>query len=259
MLRRTLFVFLFFIFTTDLTYAAGILMRVQQMKAMKQQQAQMTQQQYAAYQEQQQQQGGAPGQPAAPVQPTYQQTVDQRNQAIAQAILNAHNQSVTSDSVPFGNDAQVNTAPTSPTTPAASQQQQALPQTGSAEVKDVVDLSEVWKKLDTRSTVWTLLIDDQAKALTVSEYINRFHRQGVKINEPPEHYVQMIDQIITQNPEMLDRPFGELVQIVAIVDYDFDNGMDKDALARKVLGEQGFEANKQRFTQQQPSGGGSAQ
>ena len=41
------------------------------------------------------------------------------------------------------------------------------------------------------------------------------------------------------------------MQILAIVDYDFDNGMDKDDLARKVLGEAGFEANKKRFTQEQ--------
>ena len=117
----------------------------------------------------------------------------------------------------------------------------------------MVDLSEVWKKLDTKSTVWTLLIDDQAKLLTVSEYIDRFQKQGVKINEPPEHYVQMIDQIVTGKSADASRPFGELVQIVAIVDYDFDNGMDKDDLARKVLGEAGFEANKKRFTQQQQS------
>jgi hypothetical protein len=51
---------------------------------------------------------------------------------------------------------------------------------------------------------------------------------------------------------MLQRPFGELIQIVAIVDYDFDNGMNKDDLARKVLGEAGFEANRKRFTHQGP-------
>ena len=92
--------------------------------------------------------------------------------------------------------------------------------------------------------MWSLLMDDQAKVLTVSEYIDRFHQEGVKIVEPPLHYVQMIDQIVAQNPQMLQRPFGELLQISAIVDYDFDNGMDKDALAKKVLGEAGYEANK---------------
>jgi hypothetical protein len=231
------FCFIFYL-ATDLSYAGAVLYRIQQMKAQKEQQAQMTQEQYQAYQQQQQAQ--APGQQALPPQPTYQQTVDQRNQAIAQAILNAHNQPASSENEPFGNNAEIG----------QTQQKPVVPQAGSAEVKDVVDLSEVWKKLDTKSTVWTLLIDDQDKVLTVSEYIDRFHQQGVKINEPPAHYVEMIDQIVTQNPDMLNRPFGELVQIVAIVDYDFDNGMNKDDLARKVLGQEGFEENKKRFTQQ---------
>ena len=43
-------------------------------------------------------------------------------------------------------------------------------------------------------------MDDQSKILTVSEYIDRFHKEGVKISAPPMHYVQEIDQIVAQNP-----------------------------------------------------------
>jgi hypothetical protein len=228
-----IFISFFFIFypAVNISHAAPLLYRVQQQKAVKQQQSQ---DQYQEYLEHQQQGKKAQGQQAA-VQQTYQQTVDQRNQAIAQAILDAHNQSVSSK------DSQVN----APADQVERRAFQAVP----ADAKEVVDLSEVWKKLDKKSAVWSLLMDDQAKMLTVSEYIDRFHREGVKINHPPLHYVQMIDQIVGENPQMLQRPFGELVQIVAIVDYDFDNGMNKDDLARKVLGEAGFEANKKRFSQ----------
>jgi len=247
-----LFCFVFLLAADD-SHAGAVLYRVQQMRAMKEHQnQQMTQEEYAAYQQQQQAQAPA-GQPAQPAQPTYQQTIDQRNQAIAQAIITAQHQPAGSENEPFGNSADTGPAKKQPA-PSAPAIQQASSPTGSSDVKEVVDLSEVWKKLDVKSTVWTLLIDDQAKALTVSEYINRFHSQGVKISEPPDHYVQMIDQIVAQNPDMLQRPFGELVQIVAIVDYDFDNGMNKDDLARKILGEQGFEENKKRFTQQPASG-----
>lgn len=227
--------------TADISYAAGILMRVQQKKAMSQRQSQAQYQQYQLYQQQiAQGQQGQPGQ-QAPVKPTYQQMVAQRNQDIAQAIIDAHNPSVSSESSQTGkgNNAGGN-----------SGQQKGLGQAGSTEAKDTVDLVEVWKKLDKKSTVWTLLIDDQAKILTVSEYLDRFHKEGVKINAPPMHYVQMIDQIVKENPEMLQRSFGELLQIAAIVEYDFDNGVDKDALARKVLGDAGFEQNKKRFSQQ---------
>lgn len=244
-----LFLFCFvFILATDISHAAGIIMRIQQKKRMSQQQAQgMTEEQY---QQSQQSQGqGAAGPQAPPPPPTYQQTVDQRNQAIAQAILNAHNQAVSTETVPFGNNAEFNQVAQPAVSTTAAPQQQALPQAGSKDAKDVVDLSEVWKKLDTKSTVWTLLIDDQSKVLTVSEYIDRFRQEGVKINVPPEQYVKMIDQVADQNPQLLQRPFGELLQIMAVINYDFDNGMSKDDLARKVLGEAGYEENKKRFTQ----------
>jgi hypothetical protein len=39
------------------------------------------------------------------------------------------------------------------------------------------------------------------------------------------------------------------------VDYDFDNGMDKDKLAKEVLGEAGYAANKKRFSQPQQQQG----
>ena len=91
------------------------------------------------------------------------------------------------------------------------------------------------------------LMDNQAKVLTVAEYIDRFHQQGVKIAQSSHHYVQMIDQMAAQTPAILQRPFSELLQIAAILDYDFDNGIDKDVLAIHVLGEQGYEENKKRL------------
>jgi len=227
-----------FLLMSDMLYAAPIIYRQQQEKAMRQQQAQMEYQlEYQRYlaAQQGQQQGGdqSQGQGAAH-QPTYQETIDHRNQAIAQAIQDAHHESTLTSSSGQGPSSSVDGPK-----PVAS--------SGGG---DTVDLVEVWKKLDKKSTVWKLLIDDQSKILTVSEYLDRFHKEGVRINAPPAHYVQSIDQMIAQSPKMLEHPFGELIQIAAIVDYDFDNGMNKDDLARKVLGEEGFEMNKKRFTQQ---------
>ena len=226
-------------------HAAGMIARVQQMKARRQG---PTQEDYNAYLLQQQQANQQQAQQAPP--PTYQQTVDQRNQAIAQAIRNAHHQDVSTESVPFGNQGDERASQQPTLVPAMVQTQTSPADNASSDVKDVVDLAEVWKKLDTRSTVWQILIDDQSKVLTVSEYIGRYQKMGVKITAPPEHYVQMIDQASAQNPAMLNRPFGELLEMLAIIDYDFDNGTDKDELAKKVLGEAGYEMNKKRFTQQ---------
>ena len=155
--------------------------------------------------------------------------MEERNQALSQAIAGAQHSAVATDN--------------------PTQQQSTATATAKTETQEAVDLAEVWKKLDKRSTVWTALVDNQAKVLTVAEYIDRFHKHGANINKDPLYYVQMIDQMVAQNPDMLQKPFGELLQIAAITEYDFDNGMDKDLLAKHVLGQAGFEANKKRLSQ----------
>lgn len=287
-----------------LSYAAPILYRVQQKKMMEQHQKIIIQQEIEAHRHA----GIIIDEEQRP--PTYQEMVDRRNQAIAQAILNAHQSSADQvvavakpspptlfqrimavfqylyallkhfidriiglifNKVPEDQSQQqtassgaVQPPPVEPRGPQAQQpafSSEEAPQVTPAptgnpqETQEVVDLSQVWKKLDKKSAIWTALDDDQAKLATVSEYISRFQKEGVKISQPPAHYVQMIDQISGDNPQMLQRPFGELLQIMAIVEYDFDNGMDRDALAKQVLGDAGYEANKKRFAQpQQPQG-----
>ena len=314
--RRPAIIFLCLIsfLGTQIGYAAPIMYRVQQKKMMEQRERQMQVQAMVAVHYH----------PQVVVQdqelpPTYEQAVDHRNQAIAQAIRNAHNQSEPSeDQQVINNSVQ---QPSSPIifqeivsafkyvfgliknfidgivgfifnkTPVDQEQQQTLssaedgqalpvgrsnqaqaesfksteapqvstvaPQAstvradGFGEEENVVDLSEVWKKLDKKATVWKLLADDQSKLMTVSEFIGRYQKEGVKINQPAAHYVELIDQMVQQNPQMLEQPFGELLQILAIIDYDFDNGMDKESLARQVLGEVGYAENKKRISQQQ--------
>ena len=278
--------------STQAAYAGPIMYRVQQKKMMEERQQQLQIQQeleiqrhrYLIIQEQE-------------VQPTYQQAVDHRNEAIAQAIQNAHHQPAAVPTVaapppavqpsfwewlmsmvknffgaigrffdgiigwiwnkppaevPVSPEASVPKQPQAQSTVAEQQpQEETQEQTPAGQNTQMVDLVEVWKKLDQKSTIWTALADEKAKLLTVSEYISRFQKEGVKIKQPPLHYVQMIDQLTTQNPQMLQRPFGDMLQVLAIIEYDFDNGMNKDDLAKKVLGEAGFAQNKQRFLQQQ--------
>jgi len=115
------------------------------------------------------------------------------------------------------------------------------------EVKDVVDIADVWRKLDVNSRAWTLMIDNQAKVLTVSEYMERFRKQGIKIQLTPIEYIHTIDDMAIQNPSLLKAPFKNVLQLAAIMQYDFDVGVDKDLLARKSLGEALYQANKKRL------------
>ena len=116
-----------------------------------------------------------------------------------------------------------------------------------AEVKDVVDIVDLFKSLDQSSEAWALIIDPPAKALVISRYIDLFKNQGVTITKSPVYYSVIIDSMASTSPEMLKRPFQEVLMIAAVVEYDFDNGQDKDSMAIKILGTDGFAENKKRL------------
>ncbi len=116
------------------------------------------------------------------------------------------------------------------------------------EVAEVVDFDQVWKSLESSSQAWPLIIDQEVKVMIVQKFIDQFHRKGAVIQKPPQYYVNLIDGMSQQNPSMLSQPFEQVFQVVAVIEYDFDTGKDKDVLARKVFpDEKSFEANKKRL------------
>ena len=118
----------------------------------------------------------------------------------------------------------------------------------SSYVKKVVSVSDLWASLDKTSKAWPLIIDKKAKGVTISHYIQKLADGGGVVRQDPMHYAQMIDDISKQNPSMLLQPFIDVLRIMAIIEYDFDNGVDKDAMARRVFpDEKSFQANKQRL------------
>jgi hypothetical protein len=111
----------------------------------------------------------------------------------------------------------------------------------------VVGIEDLWKALDVSSASWAQIVDKEIKLLTVSEYIDRFRQRKIKIRKSPGYYVGLIDAFGDQMEGFLSAPFANVLSYAAIVDYDFDNGEDKDALARQVLGAEQFESNRKRI------------
>lgn len=115
-------------------------------------------------------------------------------------------------------------------------------------VKEVVSVSDLWKSLDKSSKAWPLVIDNKAKAVTMSHYIQKLSEEGGKIKKDPMHYAEMIDTMSKENPSMLFQPMIDLLRIMAIIEYDYDNNIDKDALARRIFpNEETFKNNKKRL------------
>ena len=104
------------------------------------------------------------------------------------------------------------------------------------EARAVAGLDQVIASLDRSSRDWALIIDPEAKALVVAQYIARFRERGITIGKGPDFYAQVIDAMAEANPQMLAQPFENIVRVVAVIEYDFNNGQNKDEMALKVLG-----------------------
>lgn len=114
-------------------------------------------------------------------------------------------------------------------------------------VEEVVDMKTIWKDLEITAEAWPLIIDLDAKEVIVAKFMEDFRQQGIIMRKTPRHYVDLIDAMSFDNPDMLNNPLSQVLQTVAIIEYDYGNGVDPDALARRVLGEQGYRANKKRL------------
>ena len=117
-----------------------------------------------------------------------------------------------------------------------------------SQATETATLDDVIKALDNSGKDWNLIVDPEAKAAVIEHYIGQYQQQGVMIRKPASAYVQIIDSMTDQSPQMLERPFPQILETAAVVEYDLDNGHDKNAMARKILGsDQAFMANKQRL------------
>ena len=113
------------------------------------------------------------------------------------------------------------------------------------------ELAELFNRLDQSGELWMNINDVRMKALIVTRYVDLYGKFGVKILKPAIYYANLIDAMAQNNPRLLANPFDQVLRIVAILEYDYNSGEDKDALARSILGDpQAFVNNKKRLGRQ---------
>ena len=122
-----------------------------------------------------------------------------------------------------------------------------ITQTVPAAEESVVEMNDILKSLETSSKAWSMIIDREPKTFIVLKYIDYFKSQKILIKKSADYYVDLIDGMATQDPAMLQNPFKNILQLVAILEYDFDNGQDKDKMVIGVLGKEGYLQNKKRL------------
>ncbi len=112
------------------------------------------------------------------------------------------------------------------------------------------DFTMIIANLKNTSEAWPHISNAKTKELVVHYFISEFKDRGIRIGREPSHYVGFIDDMAAQNAPMLSRPFDQVLQFVAIIEYDFNNGQDKDEMAQQLLGEEGYLRNKRRLNLQ---------
>ncbi|OGW79124.1 MAG: hypothetical protein A2Z83_01990 [Omnitrophica bacterium GWA2_52_8] len=116
-------------------------------------------------------------------------------------------------------------------------------------VKAIMPSQDIQQKLDAlmQSTKsWPELpSNDKIFAVRSMEELFR-KRENVAMMQPAEFYVEKMSQLITGNPDMANLPLPTLLKITAVMEYDYYNGQEKEALAQEVLGEKLYGINKLR-------------
>ena len=113
--------------------------------------------------------------------------------------------------------------------------------------EEVVDIEELWFDFETSSESWSRIIEFRPKEATVEMYIQWYGQNGTNIRKAPTEYVKIIDHMVETNPSITANPFKDILKIAAIIEYDFDNGRNKDVMARHVLGGRAYNENKRRL------------
>lgn len=105
---------------------------------------------------------------------------------------------------------------------------------------------DMMNRLSQNMSVWGQLSGDEKKR-AIEAVIGLYkNRDNIAILNTGEFYAGKIDETLRANPPVVNMDIMTLIRILAVMEYDFYNGENKDALAKKLLGEKGFAENQTR-------------
>lgn len=87
---------------------------------------------------------------------------------------------------------------------------------------------------------------EKEKAIEVTIGLFKERENTAILKEPP-FYAKKLDEALAATPTMGSLDLPTMLKILAVMEYDYYNGQNKDELARQVLGEKMYEENKRRL------------
>lgn len=97
-----------------------------------------------------------------------------------------------------------------------------------------------------------LRLTKRQRVETVTSFIQSARAKGIVIKKAPLFYGQQLDAFYEEHPSLSSEPVAVVLKTIMIMEYDWAvKGLDKDALARKWLGEELYKKNKARLPAKQ--------
>ena len=109
-----------------------------------------------------------------------------------------------------------------------------------------MDFPKMMNALSESLTIWPSLSQDNKKKSVEAAMLLFRDRQNSAIMRPADFYVAQIDQGLNTNPQLKKADILSILKMMAVMEYDFYNGQNKDALAKEVLGEQMYKTIRAR-------------
>ncbi len=105
---------------------------------------------------------------------------------------------------------------------------------------------DMMNQLSRNMALWGQMSGEEKKQAVGAVITIYKNRDNIAILNSPEAYIARIEETLAADPAVLNIDIMTMVRILAIMDYDYYNGQNKDALARETLGERAFAENQLR-------------
>lgn len=105
---------------------------------------------------------------------------------------------------------------------------------------------DMMNQLSRNMTLWSRMnLDEKKQAISavISIYKNR---DNIAILNNADFYATRINETLAADPAVMNIDIMTMIRILAIMEYDYYNGQNKDALARETLGDKAFTENQAR-------------
>jgi len=105
---------------------------------------------------------------------------------------------------------------------------------------------DMMNQLSQNMLLWDKMSANEKKQAVTAVVTLFKNRDNIAILNPADFYVDKISETLLANPTVSNMDIMTMLRILAVMEYDFYNGENKDALAKKVLGDQGYTENQKR-------------